>query len=301
MALTDVLKATERSLVLTAIRAAVGAGAVVAPDRTAQAIARRFFRTERPPVARMQFSAPQPQTATMAVPDGSIRTYRWGEAGQRTVLLVHGWSGWAQQMESFVAPLRARGFTVLAFDHVAHGASAGSQTSLPVMVRTLEHVFAEVPEIDGVIAHSLGAAAVASVLSSTRRELAGAVLIAPPADPRPYLSALSAMLGWPRRLQPKVEAIAVGITNVPFERLVVEPWMLRRIRTPLTIVHDIGDRDVPLADGYRYTATGARMLVTDGLGHNRILRDRHVIDVATSFVERRQPIPKARAALPLAA
>lgn len=301
MTLTDVVKATERSLILTAIRAVVGAGALVAPNRTARAIARRFFRTERPAVARMQFSAPRPQTATMAVPDGSITTYRWGDAGQRTVLLVHGWNGWAQQMESFVAPLRARGFTVLALDHVAHGASDGNRTSLPAMIRTLEHVFAAMPEIDGVIAHSLGAAAVASVLASTRRELAGAVLIAPPADPRPYLSALSAMLGLPRRLQPKVESIAVGITNVPFERLVVEPWVLRRIRTPLAIVHDIGDREVPLADGYRYTATGARMLVTDGLGHNRILRDRHVVEMATAFVERRQPVPKARAALQMAA
>jgi pimeloyl-ACP methyl ester carboxylesterase len=301
MNLSRALKATERSLQLAAIRTAVRIGAVVAPDRTTRAIAKRFFRTERPPVTRMQFGAPRPTTETMVVPDGVVTTYRWGERGQPTVLLVHGWSGWAQQMEAFVEPLRAQGLTVLAFDHVAHGASDGTETSLPAMIRTLERIFAERPEIDGVIAHSLGAAAVVSVLASTRRELAGAVAIAPPADPRPYLRTLSAMVGLPQRLQPAVEAAAVETTGVPFERLVVEPWLLRRVRTPLFVVHDLGDAEVPLANGYAYTTNGARMLVTDGLGHNRILRDRHVVQVATSFVVRRQPVPRVREVMPLAA
>jgi pimeloyl-ACP methyl ester carboxylesterase len=301
MNLSRVVKATKRSLSLAAIRTAVRVGAAIAPDRTTRAIAKRFFRTERPPVARLQFSAPRPTTETMAVSDGTITTYRWGERGQPTILLVHGWSGWAQQMEAFVEPLRARGLTVLAFDHVAHGASDGSETSLPEMIRSLERILAELPEIDGMIAHSLGAAAVVSVLSSTRRELAGAVAIAPPADPRPYLRTLSAMVGLPPRLHPAVEAAAVKTTGVPFERLVVEPWLLRRVRTPLFVVHDLDDAEVPIANGYAYTTNGARMLVTDGLGHNRILRDRHVVQVASSFVVRRQPVPRVREALPLAA
>lgn len=33
--------------------------------------------------------------------------------------------------------------------------------------------------------------------------------------------------------------------------------------------------------------SGARLLATDGLGHTRILRDRHVVDSAVHFVTRR--------------
>jgi len=45
---------------------------------------------------------------------------------------------------------------------------------------------------------------------------------------------------------------------------------------------------VPIAHGYAYTAgTGARLLATDGLGHTRILRDRHVVDSAVRFVTHR--------------
>jgi pimeloyl-ACP methyl ester carboxylesterase len=190
-------------------------------------------------------------------------------------------------MEAFVAPLVERGLSVLAFDHVAHGLSDGAATTLPAMIRSTERVMAETPALVGAIAHSLGAAALAAVLASTRRALAGAVLIAPPADPRPYLSGMARLLGAPERLLPRVEAHAEDIAGVPFERLAVQPWIARRIRAPLLVVHDVGDRDVPIAHGYAYTmGTGARLLATDGLGHTRILRDRHVVTSATQFASR---------------
>jgi pimeloyl-ACP methyl ester carboxylesterase len=222
----------------------------------------------------------------MAVPDGKVTTYRFGDVGNApTVLLTHGWNGWAQQMEAFVAPLLDRGFAVLAFDHVAHGLSDGASTSLPAMIRSTECVLEETPNVVGAIAHSLGAGALASVLASTRRSLAGAVLIAPPSDPRPYLLGMARALGAPERLLPAIQDHAERTAGVAFERLAMQPWIARRIRTPLLIAHDIGDREVPIAHGYAYaTGTGARLLATDGLGHRRILGDRHVVDSAVRFV-----------------
>ena len=288
MTLTHALKATERSLILSAIRTSVRLGSVVAPDRTAQSVARRFFETARPTLERQRFRGAKPQVGLQAVPDGKITTFRWGAVGRApTVLLMHGWNGWAQQMEDFVAPLRQRGFAVLAFDHVAHGLSDGNRTSLPVMIRSTEAVMAATDRIVGAIAHSLGAAALASVLASTRRELAGATLIAPPSDPRPYLTGMARMLGTPERLLPAIHTQAEAFAGVPFDRLVMRPWLARRIRTPLLVAHDVDDREVPIAHGYAYTmGTRARLIATDGLGHTRILRDRHVVDSAVDFVTR---------------
>lgn len=301
MTLTDALKETDRSLRLTAIRTGVRVGAAVAPRRTAHAVASRFFRTQKPSLARMRFQGAKPAVGTMPVPDGSITTYRWGESGQPTALLVHGWNGWAQQLERFVAPLQERGFAVLAFDHVAHGLSDGAQTTLPTMIRSVERVLGEHSNVAAVVAHSLGAAAVASVLSSTRRELNGAVLIAPPSDPRPYLRALARMLGAPRELMPQIQEAAEQTAGLPMARLVVDPWITRRIRTPLMVVHDVTDEEVPISNGYAYT-TGARarLLVTDGLGHRRILRDLHVVETSSNFVARPRPTLE-RLRLPLAA
>ncbi|HET9024734.1 MAG TPA: alpha/beta fold hydrolase [Burkholderiaceae bacterium] len=285
MTLSSALKATERSLIMGSIRAVVRAGAVVAPGRTSRSIARRFFTTSRPSLERQAFRGARPRVGVMDVPDGKVTTYRWGEGDAPAVLLTHGWNGWAQQMEAFVAPLVERGFTVLAFDHVAHGLSDGQMTSLPAMIRSTGRVLDAQPNVVGAIAHSLGAGALASVLASTRRALAGAVLIAPPADPRPYLLGMARMLGAPERLLPDIQDHAEQTAGVAFERLAMQPWIARRIRTPLLVAHDVGDRDVPIAHGYAYTmGTGARLLATDGLGHTRILRDRHVVDSAVRFV-----------------
>ena len=299
MSFTDVLKATDRSLKLAAIRTAVRLGARAAPTRTAELIARRFFATEKPSSQRTRFTLSKPTRAGSQTPDGEVMTYQWGDVQRDpTVLLAHGWNGWAQQMERFVAPLQERGFAVVAFDHVAHGASAGNRSSLPTMIRTVDCLLSRLPNLAGVIAHSLGAAAVGSVLASSRRELQGAVLIAPPSDPRPYLTMLARMLGAPNALMPQIELAAERLSGIELKRLVADPWIVRRIRTPLMIVHDVGDDEVPIAHGYAYTmGTRARMLATDGLGHRRILRDLHVIDQAAGFIAQRQPVREEQRAL----
>ena len=299
MTFTSVLKATDRSLRFALVRAAVRVGALIAPARTAELIARRFFTTEKPPSQRTHFTVTAPARGRLQTPDGEVMTYRWGDVQRDpTVVLVHGWNGWAQQMERFIAPLRARGFAVLAFDHVAHGASAGHRSSLPAMIRTVECMFGEVPNPVGVIAHSLGAAAVASVLASSRRELHAAVLIAPPSDPRPYLCQLARMLGATQELMAPIHRAAERITGVEFKRLVADAWTVRRIRTPLMIVHDVDDDEVPISNGYAYTmGSRTRVLATDGLGHRRILRDLHAVDEAAGYVARRQPLPNKQQSL----
>ncbi len=296
MTFSDVLKATDRSLKLAAIRSVVRVGALLAPARTSEFVARRFFATAKPASQRTRFTVIAPAQQRLQTPDGEVVTYRWGDVNRDpTVLLVHGWNGWAQQMERFVTPLLERGLAVLAFDHVAHGASAGSRSSLPVMIRTVDRALGSVSNLVGIIAHSLGAAAAASILASTRRELAAAVLIAPPSDPRPYLVKLARMLGAPRKLISVVQQAAERIAGVEFKRLVADAWTIRRIRTPLLVVHDVNDDEVPISNGYAYTlGSQTRVLATDGLGHRRILRDLHVIDEATGFVVRHRSRSRKR-------
>ena len=299
MTIADGLKATERSLIFAATRLAVVVGAQVAPLRTAEFVARRFFVTERAAAQRTRFTSTEPKRGSLQTPDGIVVTYRWGDIERDpTVVLVHGWNGWAQQMEQFVAPLQKRGFAVLAFDHVAHGASTGTQSSLPLMTRTLQQVLDSLQNPAGIIAHSLGAAAGASLLASSRRELPAAVLIAPPSDPRPYLTLLARMLGAPSKLHQMIQRAAERIAGVEFKRLVADRWTVYRIRTPLLIVHDVEDKEVPISNGYAYTAASrTRVLATDGLGHRRILRDRHVLEEAAEFIAHRQPVRSKQADL----
>jgi hypothetical protein len=52
------------------------------------------------------------------------------------------------------------------------------------------------------------------------------------------------------------------------------------------IVHDLEDREVPWSEGERYARywADARLLSTQGLGHNRIAGDETVIAAALRFL-----------------
>jgi pimeloyl-ACP methyl ester carboxylesterase len=283
---THTLKATGRSLLFSAGRAGVRLGAVVTPRRTARHVAQRFFTTERATPERRRFVGEAPRVLRMNLADGPVITYHWGDTVRaRTVMLVHGWNGWAQQLERFVEPLRAQGYAVLAFDHVAHGASPGEQSSLPVMIRTVAALLDEVHRPAGIIGHSLGAAAAAAVLAGAPQAASAAVLIAPPTDPRPFLRWVARGLGAPDTLLDDVQREAEAHAGVPMAELVADEELARRLRTPLLVVHDTKDADVPIANGRVYAqAPNARLLVTDGLGHRRILRDLHVVETAVRFI-----------------
>ncbi len=288
--ITHTLKATGRSLLFSAGRAGVRVGSIVTPQRTARHVARRFFTTDRATPERRRFLGEPPRVMTSVLPDGPVVVYRWGDTVHApTVLLVHGWNGWAQQLERFVEPLRAQGYAVMAFDHVAHGASPGDQATLPVMMRSIATLFDGLRQPAGVIAHSLGAAAVAGVLAETPGRVPAAVLIAPPTDPRPFLRWVARGLGAPDTLLADVQREAEAHAGVPMERLVADDKLTRRIATPLLVVHDTEDSDVPIANGHVYAqAPNARLLVTDGLGHRRILRDLHVVQASVRFIAERR-------------
>jgi pimeloyl-ACP methyl ester carboxylesterase len=229
-----------------------------------------------------------------------VVAYSWGDTVRSpTVLLVHGWNGWAQQMERFVEPLRAQGYAVLAFDHVAHGASPGERASLPVMIRSVAALLDEVHRPAGIISHSLGAAAVAAVLADAPHAASAAVLIAPPTDPRPFLRWVARGLGAPDTLLDDVQREAEVHAGVPMVDLVADEDFARRLTTPLLVVHDTKDADVPIANGQVYAqAQNARLLVTDGLGHRRILCDPHVVETAVRFIAEQQSTAPLRLMTP---
>ena len=59
-----------------------------------------------------------------------------------------------------------------------------------------------------------------------------------------------------------------------------------RLRAPLLLLHDEGDREVPFAHGQAVAAAwpGGHLLPLRGLGHRRLLRDPAVIQAVVEFV-----------------
>jgi pimeloyl-ACP methyl ester carboxylesterase len=214
------------------------------------------------------------------------------EAPLPTVLLVHGMSGRAAQLGGFAAPLVAAGFRVVAFDAPGHGAAAGRRSSLPEMLWVTEEVAANLGPLDGIVAHSNGAAATIAALGRGMR-VQRVALLAPPTDLERYLGKVARLLGFGDRVARGAQHRLERRYGIPFSALKGTD-LAPGLSQPALIVHDNGDRIVPASEGRALADSwpGAKLHVTAGLGHGRILRDEAVI---SRVVEHLAPQGKAPA------
>jgi pimeloyl-ACP methyl ester carboxylesterase len=215
--------------------------------------------------------------------DGELRAWEWGSEGPR-VLLVHGWEGRGSQLAALVGPLVARGFRVVAFDMPGHGDSPGSMASFFHFARAVARMAEAVGPLHAIVAHSMGGASTAWALRTAARP-ERLVMIAPPSDIRDYTGGAATMLGLNEAATLELEArlgrrFGVPLTEV--QAVLVGPHMT----TPLLVIHDENDREVPLRSGEAVAGAwpGATLVRTRGLGHRRILRDARVLETVASFV-----------------
>ena len=83
----------------------------------------------------------------------------------------------------------------------------------------------------------------------------------------------------------QVIASRTEVEGVPWSALDVRSYA-PDMRTPLLVVHDRDDAEVPWQDGAIVARgwPGAVLSTTGGLGHRRILRDPRVVSAATAFL-----------------
>ncbi len=262
------------------LRTGFGAAGRIAPDMTSAIAAHLFRRTRR--------SHPRPgEREVLRTAESSriagMRVWSWGEGP--TVLLVHGWNGRATQLGSLVEPLVARGYRVVAFDAIGHGESIGSQSSLPELANCIRQVVEELGGVFAIIAHSLGGAATTFALAYGM-QVERAVFISPPADPREFLQIFGSALGIDEAVRARVKARVERRLGIPMEEMLAVE-IASTMDVPLLVIHDRNDKEVPFEVGRSVADAwpGAELVITEGLGHQRILQDRAVTNAAVSFVD----------------
>jgi len=211
-----------------------------------------------------------------------IETWTWG-TGPR-VLLVHGWGGRGAQLGAFVAPLVARGFSVVTCDAPGHGASDRGPVTMPEITIALQEVAAARGPVAGLIAHS-GGALVATRALYEGLDVGAAVYLAPAADLAGPALWFTETLGFSRAVRERMHRRIETRVGVPWNAFDVTA-LAPALDTPLLVIHDRGDGEVPWQHGAAIRAAWPRadMLTTDGLGHRRILRAPDVVTAAVSFI-----------------
>lgn len=215
-----------------------------------------------------------------------IATYEWGE-GSRTVLLVHGWRSRASRFAVLVDELEARGFHVVAFDAPGNGDSEGTRMDALQVTEIIQRLAAQHGPLEAIIGHSFGGM---PAFMARRRGVDAARLVTIAAAHN--FSDVIAMF-----------AKGIGVTSTRGLHRRSAAWGRERgidiwrtalseleptdIHTPVLVVHDAADREVPLEQAMLIVEahTGpVETLITDGLGHNRILSDPAVVQQIAAFV-----------------
>jgi pimeloyl-ACP methyl ester carboxylesterase len=144
--------------------------------------------------------------------------------------------------------------------------------------------------VHAIVAHSMGGAAVTYAIHDYVDDPRGLpvkrlAFIAPPVDVRDFIRTFVHFIGGGPDLERALRARIEDRFGLQMEELYA-PALARDLDAPLLVVHDENDREVPVDRGRLLASAwpGAKLEVTSGFGHTRILREQSVIDRIVDFV-----------------
>lgn len=219
---------------------------------------------------------------------GDVVTYQWGN-GEKPVLFVHGWRSRASRAVALATALVERGYTVVSFDARGHGDSAGERTTAPEFADAIHLLGQRYGRFEAILTHSFGTLpAFMAARSGVRTKRI--VTIAGPHDFHTIVDTFARGVGLgassKRGLQRRIERWARPL-EIDVWRLVVSELDPTDTQTPLLVVHDTLDAEVPIEEAMKIAEahTGhVEIHITDGLGHNRVLTDASVVERVVRFV-----------------
>jgi len=226
---------------------------------------------------------------TLDVGGKRVVTYRWGD-GAEPVLLLHGWWSRGSRFAPFIEELRDRGLTPIAFDAPGHGDSGGKSTTVLEYAEIARQLHDRHGDFRAMLAHSFGVLGAFQALRSGVRA-DRVVAVGGVCDVEYLLDRFSAEL----RLDTRVKAVLRELADARLLAPESDIWQRfsasygpEGVRVPILVVHDEEDRMSKIEQGRRLAAAypdRARLVVTRGLGHNRILADPDVRAEVLRFLD----------------
>lgn len=202
----------------------------------------------------------------------------------KKILLVHGWAGRSTQLFAFADKLLEKGYMVISFDGPSHGKSTGKKTNMIDFLEAVKTVQKEYGPFEAAIGHSFGAIcnlnAAASFLDVKCVVSIGAADKVSKIMQR-FTNSLTMKEVAGRRLQRYSEKK----WNVKVDDY-ASSQAAKKIEQPVLLIHDTLDGDVPVSCAYqiRQNLINGELLITHGLGHTKILRDKGVVEKAVNFI-----------------
>lgn len=213
-----------------------------------------------------------------------VVVYEYGKS-EKKILLVHGWSGRGTQLFKIADELLNNGYSTISFDAPAHGKSPGKTTIMVDFIATILEIDKQFGPFEVAIGHSLGGM---SVLNAIKQGLTvqHAVVIGSGDIVEDIIDDFIAKL--------QLKASVSKHLRMHFEKKYREKMndysaflAAKETSIPVLVIHDNDDPEVPVKAGkhiYEHLKNG-ELLLTDGLGHRKILGNPKVMERIIQFIK----------------
>lgn len=203
---------------------------------------------------------------------------------QKKVLLVHGWCGRSTQLFMVADKLLEKGYMVVSFDAPAHGNSEGKTTLMPEFVESIHAIEKKHGPFDAAVGHSLGGMSLYSAYANGFKT--NKIISIGSGD-----TISEVLLNFTNNLtlKPKIAKRMKKYYDKALQRdidLNASSETAKQVDIPALVVHDSLDGDVSVSCAYniRQNLQQGSILITKGLGHTKILRDKETMSKVVEFI-----------------
>lgn len=223
------------------------------------------------------------QTIAVLNINKAVVVYHFGESQQK-ILLVHGWSGRGTQLVKFAEALMKLGYETVSFDAPAHGKSSGKTTLMPEFIASIHEINKQFGPFKAAIGHSLGGM---SLLNAVKQglPLQRLVIIGSGDIVQDIIDDFVSKL----ELDPKFN----NLLRIHFEQkhhLSMDSFSsyhaAKTTDIPVLVIHDENDDEVPVSCAHHIhqNLKNGELMLTQHLGHRKILGDAKVIQKTINFI-----------------
>ena len=212
-----------------------------------------------------------------------IVLYEYGKSNKK-VLLVHGWSGRGTQLVKIADELLKMGYMTISFDAPAHGKSKGNSSIMIEFIASILEIEKQYGPFEFAIGHSLGGMSVLNAIKQNLQVKKAVIIgsgdiIQDIIDD--FICKLQLKPEYGIKLRDHFEAKFGGKMDDYSAYKAAE-----KTEIPVLVIHDKDDDDVSVKAAYHIQKhlKQSEIMITEGLGHRKILGDENVIQKVKEFI-----------------
>nr|WP_297309675.1 alpha/beta hydrolase [uncultured Flavobacterium sp.] len=204
--------------------------------------------------------------------------------GPKKALFIHGWNGRGTQLATIAKELAEMNYTIVSFDAPGHGKSSKNPALMTDFIEAAFVLERYYKEFDLIIGHSLGGMSTINALGRGFKAKK-AIIIGSGDEIQNIIKDFVIGIGLKEKISEKFKIAFEEKYQEKIENYSVHK-QVEKVDIPVLIIHDKNDLDVPYsaAENIHKYAKNSKLILTNKLGHRKILGDSKVIDEIKKFI-----------------